>query len=359
MKLMMVARRYAPDVLSGTETVFRELYNRARLENEVRLVVGFVQDRSLVPPEAVAVDLRGLSKPKAWAKMLAASLREERKFRPDVVLGNSIEVAAFRAPLACIVHDLNFGSAKPSRGAKARAAFYRFRARQLHAVITVSESSRVAMESHKIVPRAFHVIHNGVDLDAFQPAPDPEARENPGLVRFAYPSRILPGKGQHLAVDAVSRLPRLDKERAHLTIVGAASDAAFTEQLRGQIDGQPVDILTNVPEMAPYYQEADVVLFPTLLEEGFGYTAIEAMSCGKPVIYFDQPAVREAMGGIGVAVPQGDVEALRDAMVELMNDPERRRDLGEEGRKFVESRYGWPRVWSRYQEVLSRLVERY
>jgi glycosyltransferase involved in cell wall biosynthesis len=167
--------------------------------------VGFVQDRSMVPPEAVAVDLRGLSKPKSWAKMLAASLREERRFKPDVVLGNSIEVATFRAPLACIVHDLNFGAAKPSRGSKAREAFYRFRARQLHAVITVSESSRVAMESHKIVPRAFHVIHNGVDLDGFQPASTEQPRSPADLVRFAYPSRILPGKGQHLAVSVIAK----------------------------------------------------------------------------------------------------------------------------------------------------------
>ena len=353
MRLMMVARRYPPDVLSGTETVFSELYKRAKLENEVRLVVGYVNSKEGLPPEAVAVDLRGLSKPKAWAKMMAASLREERRFKPDVVLGNSIEVATVKAPLACIVHDLNFGSSKPTISSRGKAAFYRLRARQMDAVITVSEASRVALESHRIAPRAFHVIHNGVDLNSFVPK---ESEGGGDVVRFCYPSRILPGKGQHLAVDAISRLSPEMKRRAELVLVGAASDPVFTEQLRGQIRGQPVKLFTDVPEMVPYYQEADVILFPTLLEEGFGYTAIEGMACGKPVIYFDQPAVREATGGVAVAVPQGDVEALMEAMAQLMDDPERRRELGREARDFVEQRYCWQRVWSRYQEVLERLV---
>ena len=41
MKLMMVARRFPPDVRSGTERVFENLYHQARERHEVRLVVGF------------------------------------------------------------------------------------------------------------------------------------------------------------------------------------------------------------------------------------------------------------------------------------------------------------------------------
>ena len=108
----------------------------------------------------------------------------------------------------------------------------------------------------------------------------------------------------------------------------------------------------DVDDIVPYYQEADLVVFPTLLEEGFGYTAIEAMACGKPVVWSEQPAIREATGGIGFPVPGGNVEAMRDTMVRLIADPELRQRVGDEGRRFVEERYSWAKVWQAYEALL-------
>lgn len=353
MKLMMVARRFPPDVRSGTERVFENLYNQARQRHEVRLVVGFTRGRDQVPPEAVAVDLRGLSKIQSWAAIAKACIEEELRFKPDVVLGNSIEVVTLRAPLACIVHDLNFGSLRKGIGSRAKVHFYRLRSRFSKCLITVSDSARKSLEEAGLKPRSFHVIHNGVDLEQFQPfRPEREGDE----VHFAYPSRILPGKGQHLAIDAIARLPRRHKRRATLTVVGAVVDSIFFDQLKVQAYEQPVRFATDVVEIASYYQRADVVLFPTLLEEGFGFTAVEAMACGKPVIYFEQAAVREATGGVGIGVPRGDVDAMRDAIRALMDDAERREELGKAGRAYVEKHYAWSVVWSNYERVLEGLI---
>ncbi|MCP4806591.1 MAG: glycosyltransferase family 4 protein [Proteobacteria bacterium] len=356
MKILMVARRYPPDVRSGTETVFENLYRRARQKHEVRLVVGFRNDRKLVPPEAVAVDLRGVGTAAAWRKLWWAAVREGRRFSPDVVLANSIEVPTFGAPAACIVHDLNFGIASRSAGVRARELFYAAKSRRLGAVITVSGASRQRLVEVGVPEGKIHVVHNGVDLARFRVVPRRELPDEPeGMVRFAHPSRILPGKGQHVAIDAIARLPRTHKRRADLTVVGAVDDRVFFDQLKVQAWDQPVTVTGDVPEIAPYYQDADVVLFPTLMQEGFGFTAIEAMACGRPVIWSDQPAIREATGGIGRAVPQGDVVAMRAAMIELMDDPAERRRLGEAGRAFVEERYGWDGVWLRYERVLEGL----
>lgn len=356
MKILMVARRFPPDVRSGTETVFENLYARARRTHEVRLVVGYRHDRKGVPPEAVAVDLRGASTAQAWRRLWWAAFREGRRFSPDVVLANSIEVPTLGAPAACIVHDLNFGVASRSAGVRAREVFYRLKSTRLGAVVTVSGASRDRLIEVGVAPDRIHVVHNGVDLDTFREVPRRVLPDEPeGFVRFAHPSRILPGKGQHLAIDAIARLPKRHKRRADLTVVGAVDDAVFFDQLKVQAWGQPVSLAGDVPEIAPYYQDADVVVFPTLMQEGFGFTAIEAMACGRPVIWSDQPAIREATGGIGLPVPEGDVEAIRAAMMTLMDDPDLRRRLGEEGRAFVQERYGWDGVWLRYERVLEGL----
>ncbi len=354
MRILMVARRYPPDVRSGTETVFRNLYAQARRRHEVQLVVGFKQSRNLVPPEAVAVDLRGCTTTAAWRRLWWAAAKAERSFEPDVVLANSIEVPTTGAPAVCIVHDLNFGVASRTWRTRARELFYSAKSRRLRGVVTVSEASARRLAQVGVPADRVHVIHNGVDLDTFRPV-HRKPSEPPDLVRFAYPSRILPGKGQHLAIDAVARLPRRYKRRARLTVVGAADDAVFLDQIKVQAWNQPVSIETDVPSIAPYYQDADVILYPTLMEEGFGFTAIEGMACGKPVIWCDQPAIREATGGLGMPVPRGEVEAMRAAMIELMDDPERLAALGREGRTFVERRYGWDGVWSRYEELLEQV----
>jgi len=353
MKLLMVARRFPPDVRSGTERVFENLYAQARKHHDVRLVVGFTQSRDKVPEEAVAVDLRGLSKPAAWARILRATLKEEARFAPNVVLGNSIEVITRKAPLACIVHDLNFGHINERFSNRAKKRFYAFRARFSKTLITVSHAARASLDEAGLRPKHFHVVHNGVDLQRFCPS---KAASDTDVVHFAYPSRILPGKGQHLAIDALARLPKRFKKKAQLHIVGAVTDPIFRDQLGVQSHEQPVVFSTDVADIVPFYQAADVVLFPTLLEEGFGYTAVEAMACAKPVIYFDQPAIREATGGIGLAVPKGDVDAMRDAMRTLMEEPEQRAALGRAGRAYVEKHYSWSTVWEGYESILQGIA---
>lgn|GEM_PF-820334 len=364
MKILLCARRYPPDVWSGTETVFQALYEAARERHEVRLVVGWTRARHMVPSEAVAVELRGLGKARRWARMSRAILSEARRFCPDVVLSNSIEVPPTGFPTACIVHDLNFGEAAGMHIAstvagRAKAAFYATRARGLDAVITVSEASARVLAQAGVPADKVRVIHNGVDLDRFcvgDGHADPGTGSPEAPVHFAYPSRILPGKGQHHAVDAVARLPRDHKRRALLTVVGASIDPVYLDQLRVQAFEQPVAFAVDVPEIAPYYQAADVILFPTVMDEGFGFTAVEAMACGKPVIYFDQPAIREATGGHGLPVPRGDVQALRQAMMRLMDDPALRRRLGEDGRRHVQAHLSWDTVWQRYETVLGSVT---
>jgi glycosyltransferase involved in cell wall biosynthesis len=175
------------------------------------------------------------------------------------------------------------------------------------------------------------------------------------VLELAYPARITPGKGQHLAIDAVARLPAADKKRVHLRIVGTIDDRIYFDQLKVQAFKQPVSFHPDVDDIAPYYQRADLVLFPTLMREGFGYTAIEAMACGVPVVWSEQPAIREATGGLGFPVPPDDAAAIREVIRDLVKDPAKFRAAGAEARRFVEERYAWDRVWASYERVLESI----
>ena len=355
MRILMAARRFPPDVWSGTETVFRNLYELACQGHEVRLVVGYQQDRSMVPSVASAVDLRGVSKPRAWIRMARRVRAQVREWQPDVVLSNSVEVPPTGVPTACIVHDLNFGGAEAGWGALGRKAFYAVRARQLNAIVTVSRASADNLRQVGVPENKIRVVHNGVDVETFCPPTEPV--ESDGRLHFVVPSRILPGKGQHLALDAFARLPVRYKNQAKLTIVGAVADGVYLDRIRVQAYGEPVEFAVNVPAIEPYYQQADVILFPTVMTEGFGFTAVEGMACGKPVIWFEQPAVREATSGIGFAVEQGDAQAMRNAMMKLIDDADLRAKMGESGLQYVRQHLSWQRVWQHYEQVLKECTD--
>ncbi len=351
MKLLLVARRFPPDVRSGTETVFERLLAEARnAGHDVRLVAGFTRDRALLPEGTVAVDLRGRGAA-AWLAMPLAAAAEARRFKPDVVLSNSIEVRVPGVPTVTLVHDLNFGGSGAGAGARARRLFYRGQAAGLSRVVAVSEATRAALLTLGIAPEKVVTIHNGVDLDRFSPAPRPPDK-NVGLVQV---SRILPGKGQHCTVDAVGRMRPDQREGLRVDIVGTVSDRIYADQLTVQAWNLPILFHFDVADVAPFYQRADIAAFPTRMPEGFGYAAVEAMACGLPVVAFSDPAVIEATGGLAVIVPRDDVPALRDAILRLARDADERQRLGAAGRAWVE-RYRWGGVWQAYERVLAGVV---
>ncbi|MAY80343.1 MAG: hypothetical protein CL930_06100 [Deltaproteobacteria bacterium] len=358
MRILMATRRFPPDAFSGTDTVFKALYEQARTKHEVRLVAGWQGGRDRIPTEAIGVKLAGLGVGNQWLAMAKAIRSEVKRWRPDVVLSNNIEVPPTGTPTVCVVHDLDFGEpggrpvGRRFEGwmSRARRTAYGLRSRGLSRVVAVSETARMALLDAGVSDARITVVRNGVDTVRFSPQPRDGERET---IRFLHPARVLPGKGQHLTIDAVARLPRLHKRRAELHIVGSVADSVYLDQVRVQAYNQSVQFHLDVPDMVPHLQEADVILCPSVMAEGFGLTAVEAMACGVPVIWADQPGIREATGGIGVSVPIGDVEALRGAMKALMDDPDERKRLGEAGREWVEQRYSWEGVWVQYEQVLA------
>ncbi len=356
MRILIAAPRFAPDAWSGAERALLELYTHARRHHEVRLVTGWARDRNLVPAEAIAVELRGLAPARAWARFARAARKEVSAWRPDVVLTSTARLPPVGAPTALLAQERELPR---EVGWKQRvtASLAAVRSRAFEVVIAPTASGARAWRAAGVPEARIRFIRNGVDPERFAPLPLAHVPTD-DTVRIVHPSRILPGKGQHHAIDAVARLRRGHKARAALTVVGSVVDAVYLDQIRVQAYGQPVRFALDVPDILPFYQEADVVLLPTELDEASGFVAVEAMACGKPVVWFDHPTVRETTGGIGVPVPAGDAGALRDAIARLMDDPEERQRIGALGRRYVLGNLTWGRTWSAYETVLQAIARR-
>jgi phosphatidylinositol alpha-mannosyltransferase len=102
---------------------------------------------------------------------------------------------------------------------------------------------------------------------------------------------------------------------------------------------------------------AKVLVAPAIGSESFGMVLTEAFAAATPVVASDIPGYREvATPDTAVQVPPGDVRALVEASVALLEDEPRRSRLGERAREVAEECYSWERIVRRQLEIYSGLT---
>jgi glycosyltransferase involved in cell wall biosynthesis len=215
-------------------------------------------------------------------------------------------------------------------------------ARELPAVLTVSSNSRIDIAREMHVPlERLTVVPVGVDHTVFHP--DPAVAKRPGRLMVTSSSDV-PMKGLVPLLEAVAKL-RAERD-LELCVIGkprAGGRVARALERLGLAD--IVTTITGVSdaELARLYAEAEVAVVPSLYE-GFSLPAIEAMSCGVPVVATTGGALPEVIGTsgeTGVLVTPDDPEALATAIRDLLDDPAARDRLGAAGRARVLERFTW------------------
>ncbi len=227
-------------------------------------------------------------------------------------------------------------------------------ARRLQRVVTVSENSfKDIVADHKVDPDRMAIVPVGVDPDVFKPLPD--VRRVPGrLVTTA--SADVTMKGLRYLLEALAKI-RTERDDVHLVVIGKEKPGGPSSQtidrlgLRGH-----VEFVTGVPEqrIIELYSEAELAVVPSLYE-GFSLPAIEAMSCGCPLVATTGGAVPEVVGPDGVTsmlVPPGDSEALAVRIRAALDDPEGSRTIGLAGRQRVQGNWSW-------RHTAERTIEQY
>ncbi len=146
-------------------------------------------------------------------------------------------------------------------------------------------------------------------------------RNSAGEVRVLYVGRIVPAKGVLDLVQAFTAATKLaPNARAKLDIIGntAFSLQNYVEEVRAQAEnsGDSIDLIGHVgeAELVEAYRNADIVVIPSY-HEGYCVPVLEAFASGCHVIAYDSGNLPYIVGGHGLIVPAGNVDALRDALV--------------------------------------------
>jgi colanic acid/amylovoran biosynthesis glycosyltransferase len=202
------------------------------------------------------------------------------------------------------------------------------------------------------------VIRPAVDPQDFRPATQACQRTTTGLQILSI-GRLSWGKGFEYALLAVRELAQAGVE-LQFEIIGegperkrleyAINDLGLARQakLLGQLP--PASVLARL-------QQADVFL-STSLSEGISNAALEAMSCGVPVVTSDCGGMREAVndGVEGFVVPVRNVQATATALLKLARDAALRRGLGAAARARVLNEFTLPRQAAEFAALCRRVA---
>lgn len=343
MRVLLIAPRFAPDDLGAAGHQAALLYSQARLVDDVALVCGYRRSRGLVPPEALGVDLCGRGPVSARMAIRRASRRRARTHHPDVVLTLDPSAPRCGRPAVALLPHLTADDRLPSRIARARLSAFR------RVLVPSDPVARLLIEGG--LPEAtVRVAPPGIDAAAAS------ERAIGDVIRLVCVGGIAPHKGQHLAIDAVARLSPVEKARVHLDLVGRVDDPVYVEQLKVQAWNQPVSFHLDVADTTPFFRNADLVVYPSLVEPAFPYGAVQGAAAGVPVAYSDRPGIRAALGNAGTPVAPGDADAWRAAVRRFIDGPAPIIAAARELRATVAARWtpavAWTAVRRQLQDVL-------
>ena len=207
-------------------------------------------------------------------------------------------------------------------------------------IIAISEcTKRDIIEYFGIPADKIEVVYQGCDTSFTHPVTEEKKREV--RAKYQLPEHYILNVGsieeRKNALSAVQALTMLP-EQIHLVIVGRHTE--YTDKIERFIKEnkleERVHIISNVPfdDLPAFYQLAEIFVYPSRFE-GFGIPIIEALYSGIPVVAATGSCLEEAGGPDSLYVHPDDKEGMTKAICSLLNHPEKRQHMIEQGLKYV------------------------
>lgn len=203
----------------------------------------------------------------------------------------------------------------------------------------------------------YEVIPNGVDPCYFDPAAPKLPEFDDGKLNILFVGRFDPRNGLKTMIQAFKQVKR-EFDNCRLIIVGGGPLKPYYRSLIGRdlMDDVHFAGLQNGGRPG-YYATADIFCTPCT-KASFGVVLLEAMASATPIVASDINGYRLVMrdGEQGRLVSGQQREAFAGALLELLRDPSRRRQMGEAGRRLVLDSFSWSHIAARVERYYLKLL---
>lgn len=222
-----------------------------------------------------------------------------------------------------------------------------------NSVIALTEDMKRAMQA--IYNRDITIVPNGIDLKEYiseLPVQNVEGAEK----RILFVGRLHPVKGVQYLLGAM-KMVHQELPEAKLILVGDGEEREHLENLTDSLGIRGcVEFAGRVPHerVKDYMNQAEVFVLSSL-SEGFPVTILEAMACGLPVVATRVGGVPDIIknGTNGYLVDTMNQEQIAEALLNLLQDKQLRKDISENNREGVR-RYRWDAVAATLEGVYQK-----
>jgi glycosyltransferase involved in cell wall biosynthesis len=266
---------------------------------------------------------------------------------------------AGKVPVVLTVHDLFPYLDRSNARSRAAGLYYRavvpLAIRRAKVVATVSPfTARQLRESFGVLRQPVHVIEHGLDHDRWHRPPTDAI--DAVRARFRIPSEYLLYVGTAKRHKNLSRLIAAHRKHHPPLVLAGPAAAELPVHLEGAPGNGSVIALGRVPDdvLPGLYAGALALVLPSFYE-AVGFTALEAMACGTPIVASDGGGLPDTVGDAGILVRVGDVVAWSQALTTVAEDASLRDRLRSAGRARVATR-SWRACAHQYLELYQQAV---
>lgn len=234
---------------------------------------------------------------------------------------------------------------------------YRLMAGVPHAVFAVSECVRQhCIQVDHINAARVHTIHNGLNPEHYANVLN-RTRGGQLITNVANIRRV---KGHDIFIRAAAIIAQRFPD-ARFSVAGEVLEPEYFQELWMLLEGLSLSdrfrFEGGVTDLPRFLAEADIFVLPSR-SEGFSNAIVEAMAAALPVVATRVGGNSEAVedGVTGLLVPAEDPEALAEAVLGLLSNPERSIEMGEAGRRVAVRQFSSLNVVNHVVEIYRRLL---
>lgn len=229
------------------------------------------------------------------------------------------------------------------------------------------ELEKYLLENINVSKKKITHICNGVDMDKFYPLKNekdvlPEGFLSPGSIVIGTIGRMEEVKDQSNLADAFINIVSSDpemKKKLRLVMIGNGSLLNTIKMKLDKEDCARVSWLPGIREDIPeLLREIDIFVLPSKAE-GISNTILEAMAIGLPVVATNVGGNSELLvdGETGFLVPRNNPQALAEAIVRYINDPELRSQHAKSARERAVKEFSMDTMVKKYIDVYDDVIK--
>lgn len=365
MKILHVTKKY-PNALGGDATAVSNLEKQQiKNGNEVFILTTNCEDiidKKNVIKFGVKDTPSGLDKITfkriiSLIQLYFKSKKILKEIKPDIVHSHSVDMGfimsfackKYGVPIINTCHGVTFNDLRWGF-LKCQLDKFLLRKSKFNKIITVDENSLKDFEKEKI--RNVIYVSNAVEILKIR-----KTQIKSRKIKIIFVGRLEEVKGIIYLINAVNQLKNknLDFE---IDIIGVGSlEDALKEEIRKKNLKKYFNFLgtKTQKELINLYSNSDIFVLPSTWE-GFPVTILEAWNFKLPVIATNVGGVSKVCTNNknALIIPSKNSEAIKNAMLKLIEDKNLRKKLGVNGRKLVEEKYGWEKVNRKIEEIYKK-----